>query len=163
MSVSISTALLTLALTVVLSLGLHAATQALSQVGSAVRTSSAEHARAARTVIQMVSLTATPGGVVVTLRNAGVDPILKVEKMDFLLHATKGTQSRSFWIPNGPAPRAGFWTVQAIAPDTFQPGRWDPGETITITVMLPGDSSDFDPIALTAVTPNGVKAVGILP
>ena len=70
---------------------------------------------------------------------------LTVERLDYL----QGSSTNGDWQINPP-----------ISPDTFQPGIWDPGETMPLSGNLSGVPESLSTGIVWVSTPNGVVATG---
>lgn len=109
-----------------------------------------------RTAIQFSSATATADRATVnaTLKNIGTTDIHDLALMDVFIEYTGNTTPHKYRL--SPAQ----WSVLSLNPDTFQPGGWNPGETLNIAIGLPVAADPNTQGALVVATPNGVTVSG---
>ena len=120
-----------------------------------------------RTQVSFVTSTISGSDLFVDVANTGNTSISDYKDMDFIvLYVGPGGQTgtlkaeRLTYEPGNPAARE--WTDLSIAPDTFQPGIWDPGETISLEGHLsPGPKTgQGETNTVWVSTPNGVTTIG---
>jgi flagellar protein FlaF len=94
----------------------------------------------ARTVLTVTNtqVDGTGANVTVTLDNDGQTAIADFERMDVVVQYTsEGPTYHILWVPYTPGPlQSNTWTVQSISGDTFEPGIFNPGETLDMQIRL---------------------------
>jgi flagellar protein FlaF len=80
----------------------------------------------------------TGANVDVTLDNEGQTAIGDFERMDVVVQYTSESATyHVLWIPYTPGPlQSNTWTVQSITGDMFEPGIFNPGETLEMRIRL---------------------------
>lgn len=109
-----------------------------------------------RTALQLTSAqsSADRSTITVALQNTGGIDILPLAKMDLIVEYTAAGAQRKEWLAYG------RWSIDGIVPDSFQPGSWSPGETLTLTIRLPAPADGDTQGAVVVGTPNGVTVSG---
>ena len=129
-------------------------------LGTAMREAAELSGERARTVINIENATSTGDGLTVELSNTGSTSVSDYEHMDFIVrYQGSGTQIKRLTYTSS-ALGDDEWTNGTTTPDTYQPGIWDPGETITLEASLDPAHDTSTPWTLHVATPNGVTAVG---
>ena len=114
----------------------------------------------ARTVISIENATSTGTNLTVDINNTGSTSVSDYERMDFIVkYQGNGTQIKRLAYIDG-TPVANQWTESITSQDTFQPGIWGPGETITLEAIINPPQQGGTTGTLHVATPNGVTVVG---
>ena len=134
-------------------------------VGAAIKDANRLSGERARTELNFVRFTAIGTKVDVEVKNVGNTSISDFELIDYIIQytipAAGGTVTieRMTYDPGSSA--NGTWDIiPAIFPDTFQPGIWDPGETMPLSGNLAVTPVSGTAVTVWVSTPNGVVAVG---
>ena len=114
-----------------------------------------------RTVLAFQTATSTGSNLDVAVKNTGSTSVSAYEKMDFIVSYESGGSpvvARLTYVDSSPS--SNQWTEESISPDVFQPGTWDPSETITLDANISPGQDTSTAGAVRVATPNGVVAVG---
>jgi len=92
----------------------------------------------ARTQLTVTNVTSTSPYVDVELLNDGSTTLADYARMDVIVNCTTGGGAPVVaWIPYTSGPLTeNTWTVQGIANDSFEPGIFNPGETLRMRIWL---------------------------
>ena len=143
-----------------------AATVSDTLTGSAIREASAISGERSRTEITFVTSTIGGSNLTVDVNNTGNTSITDYAKMDFIVDYFRtggplGTEEALHldYVTSTPSNRK--WTNMSLTPDTYQPGIWDPGETLKLDASLnPPKTGDSIINTVWVSTPNGVVTMG---
>ena len=105
-------------------------------IGDTTRESIRISGERARTEIKIISIVGGGCSLTITVDNTGSTSIANVSLMDVIVQfpASNNSAQRLTYDQAGP-PGIGEWTVNLIS-GQFQPGIFDPGETMTIGAQL---------------------------
>jgi archaeal flagellar protein FlaF len=118
----------------------------------------AEERAGTRLDLREVTVDETGTEIEVRLLNAGNTKIDAFDRMDVILEYTDvGNQKRVAWFSYRTSnPGTGEWTVSVIAPDTFDPRILNPGEELTMLLIVNPPVGTGPIHRVTIATPNGV-------
>ena len=132
--------------------------------GAAIKEANRLSGERSRTDIDVVQFTGIGTKIDVDVKNNGNTSISDFAQIDYIIQYTKTAASaltveRMTYNPGSSA--NGDWQISPpITPNTFQPGIWDPGETMPLSGNLSGVPLGGTAVAVWVSTPNGVVAVG---
>ena len=136
--------------------------------GVAIREVSELTGERVRTEISFVTSTVSGSNLTVDVENTGNTSITAYTRMDLIVDYIRtgggpsGTQNVERLAYVASSPRNLEWTDLSLTPDTYQPGIWDPGETLRMDADLnPPKTGDGNTNTVWVSTPNGVVTVGI--
>jgi len=112
----------------------------------------------ARTDLSIESATGGVTDLTVTVKNTGITSVYNFPQMDFIVEYTLATGNQVFarlTYTTGPL-GDNQWKKTSITPDDFQPGAWNPGETITMEAKLSPKQKANTTGTVAVATPNGV-------
>ena len=116
-----------------------------------------------RTMLSFETSTCDDGtSLTVEVSNTGSTSISDYEDMDFIVEYEAITGSMEYKRLTYDPTAAGNdeWTNATTTPDQYQPGLWDPGETLTLEAKLdPAQATSASGI-VTVAAPNGVAVTG---
>ncbi|MBI5654010.1 MAG: hypothetical protein HZC40_26715 [Chloroflexi bacterium] len=118
----------------------------------------------ARTNLAPVSATTSGAGdqVFFTVKNAGTQKLADYEKWDVILQYSDGATNQIKWYPYGMG--ANRWSAQIyqvvspVTAEVFEPGVFNPGEEIYITVNVAPNVGASTLNLAKISTPNGITA-----
>lgn len=130
----------------------------LGQTWKAMETVAGERARTSLTLVD-ASVDAAGEQVYLTVRNDGQSRLDTFAAMDLIVQYTSpGRAYQIVWLPyTTEEPASNQWTVTAVAPDVFEPGIVNPGETLTIKARLSPPMGVGTTNWLILTTSNGVS------
>ena len=130
--------------------------------GAAIKEANRLAGERARTDLNFVQFTNITSKVDIDVKNVGNTSISSFAQIDYIILYTKtedgGTLAveRMEYVPGSSA--NGTWDViPAISPDTFQPGIWDPGETMPLSGNVSGVPLSGTAVDVWVSTPNGSR------
>ena len=134
------------------------------QTGTALNEAAALAGDRSRTDLTVLTFTTISSDLNVEVTNTGETSVAEFDRMDYIVSYTATNNALTiirltFREPN---PAAGEWEPNrtTISPDSFQPGIWNPGETLTLEGHIsPGPKSGTTGTAWVS-SPNGVVAIG---
>ena len=112
-----------------------------------------------RTKFEFVSARGSSGDLTLKLKNTGLTPVFDFSGMDFIVECldalsnqvvTRLTYTTGVLANNE-------WKKISISPDSYQPGAWDPNETITLEALLSPTQKTDSTATVSITTPNGVS------
>ena len=112
-----------------------------------------------RTKFEFVSARGSSGDLTLKLKNTGLTPVFDFSGMDFIVEyldalsnqvVTRLTYTTGVLANNE-------WKKISISPDNYQPGAWDPNETITLEALLSPTQKTDSTATVSITTPNGVS------
>mgnify|MGYP000031666213 FL=1 len=112
-----------------------------------------------RTKFEFVSARGGSGDLTLKLKNTGLTPVFDFSGMDFIVEyldalsnqvVTRLTYTTGVLANNE-------WKKISISPDSYQPGAWDPNETITLEALLSPTQKTDSTATVSITTPNGVS------
>ena len=118
-----------------------------------------------RTEISINSITTGDGGcdLTVVLKDTGSTSMSDFSHMDVIVQFTEGMNAarRLTYTGDSGSPGQGEWASTLIATsDKFEPGIFNPGETMTVTAKLSLPKTGDRAGQVTIGTPNGIVATG---
>lgn len=108
--------------------------------------------------ITSTSVGGSGSNVTVVVKNTGSQSITSFPQMDVIMHYTASNNNLTvtYLVYTTSSLSNGQWTKTIISPDSFNPGLWDPGETLTIDLQVaPGIKAGTTGTVVVA-TPRGV-------
>ena len=115
----------------------------------------------AKTRLEFVSARGGAGNLTLNVKNTGLISVFDFSSMDVIveyLDASDNQVSTHLTYTTGTLGN-NEWKKTSISPDAYQPGAWDPGETIVLDALLSPTQKVDTTAAVTVTTPNGVSAV----
>ena len=121
----------------------------------------------ARTNFSIQSATVTGGGADLTLqvKNEGLTSVSDFAAIDFIVDYTDVGSAQVIARLTYTAGALGNnqWKKTSISPAVFEPGAWNPGETMTLDAKLSPAQRSCGTGMVAVATPNGVSAAGSFP
>ena len=133
-------------------------------MGAAIKSSAELSGERARTELTLLTTTSTGTDILqADIKNSGNTSISEHEEMDVIVnYSATGTLAavvkRLAHVAGSPT--SDKWTNSTTSPDTYQPGIWDPGETMTVDARLATEQASGTTGVLHIGAPNGVVATG---
>jgi archaellum component FlaF (FlaF/FlaG flagellin family) len=108
------------------------------ELGSSWKQMEARAGEQARTLLAITNVSHSSPNVDVEVQNNGSTKISDFEHMDVVVEYTTGAGAPVIaWIPyTDGSLGANTWTVQSITNDAFEPGIFNPSETLQIRIQL---------------------------
>ena len=130
--------------------------------GTAIKEAAELSGERARTELTLMSFPSIGSDLYADVKNSGSTSIAKLERIDYIIHYTQTNDNlkiiRLAYDTANPA--AGEWEPTAITPDSFNPGIWDPGETLTLEGHISPPPKSGTTGWVWVSSPNGVVATG---
>jgi len=103
-----------------------------------------------------IRITGTSGNSTLSLilDNTGTERISDYDAMEVYVMAGEAMPELYHYNPSG----GRGWRISGISPDSVFPGSWDPGESLSITVITDGGPYSW----VQVTTPNGISASAYL-
>ena len=121
----------------------------------------------ARTDLSIVTTSTSGADLTVTVANTGATTVFDFAHMDFIVDYTEpsggGTQVISRLTYTKGALGNNQWKKTSVSPDDFEPGAWNPGETVTLDARLDPAPQTGTTGTVAVGTPNGVLVTGYFP
>ena len=155
-------------LTAVLLLG-RSATISSTVVATSAKDAIDRSGERARTMFRIENTTVSGAGADLTVQveNIGAMSISDFPHMDLIVKYTHPVTGSPPVIGFLPYTEGGLgnnqWTVNSITPDGFEPGVWNPGESMTLGVKLDPPQKTSTTGTLAVASPNGVSATAYFP
>ena len=115
-----------------------------------------------RTNFTIQSTTGGGANLTVVVINSGSSPVSDLPHMDFIVDYTGtaggGAQVIARLTYTQGALSNNQWKKSSITPDEFEPGTWNPGETMTLDAQLDPPQQSATTGTVAVGTPNGVSA-----
>ena len=112
-----------------------------------------------RTTFIIQSATGSGANLTVVARNDGSAPVSDFAHMDFIVdYIGGGAQVIVRLTYTEGALGNNQWKRTSITPDLFQPGTWNPGETVTLDAQLDSAQDAATTGTVAVGTPNGVAS-----
>ena len=115
----------------------------------------------ARTKLDFVRALGGAGNLTLNVKNTGLTSVFDYTSMDVVVEyfdASGNQVSTRLTYTTGTLAN-NEWKMTSISPNSYQPGAWDPGETIVLDALLSPTQKADTTAAVTVTTPNGVSAV----
>ena len=161
MAVNIAGAIVIGVLIVVLSVMARSSIVSTTLVGFSALQGNDLNGERAKTKLEFVSALGGAGNLTLNVKNTGLTSVFDYTSMDVIveyLDASDNQVSTHLTYTTGTLAN-NEWKKTSISPDAYQPGAWDPGETIVLDALLfPTQKADTT-AGVTVTTPNGVSVV----
>ena len=160
MGINIATLIILAALIVVLSLMTRVSIISTTALGITMNGASDRAGDRARTGLNIESTTGGGSNLTVQVKNTGLTSVFDYDHVDFIVDYidTGGTPVIARLTYTEGALGDNQWKRTSITPDNFQPGAWNPDETVRLDAKLvPAQQADTA-ATVAVVTPNGVAA-----
>lgn len=134
-------------------------------MGAAIRDAADLSGERSRTELSLIDNASTGALFQVDISNSGNTAVSTFDKMDVIVNykATSNqatVTTRLDYVDTTAAPDNNEWTDATTTPNLFQPGIWDPGETLTLDTRLSPQRASGTSGVIHVSTPNGVVVSG---